>query len=417
MRCRGNAGPRVLSPGTAPRCSLPPTRNSTPRHRPLPNSSGLTRSAPRRGAPRSPRHPRAGAFALPLIVALLAVAVAGCGKKGPPVAPEGRVPVAVSDLSGLVEGSAVILSWSNPGTRADGTRLKDLTTIRIYRREDAGDGEPKPAMLSWGKVVGYDEIAAIRLAEPAPATIEGPRATWADREKLTVGRRYVYVLTAVDSIGRSSPPSPRVLVPFLAAPRPPDGLTATAGEGEARLAWAAPARLVDGSPAPATLGYEVLRGSSPAGPFAPLTPEAIAARDFTDRGLTNEQTYYYAVRAVRTEPGGRARSTPSAIAGATPVDLTPPAPPGSLVAVPAETAVRLAWSASAEDDVAGYLVYRAEAPGAAYVRLTPTPITTTTYIDRTVERAKTYSYVVTAVDRAIRPNESARSQPAGATVP
>ena len=417
MRCRGNAGPRVLSPGTAPRCSLPPTRNSTPRHRPLPNSSGLTRSAPRRGAPRSPRHPRAGAFALPLIVALLAVAVAGCGKKGPPVAPERRVPVAVSDLSGLVEGSAVILSWSNPGTRADGTRLKDLTTIRIYRREDAADGEPKPAMLSWGKVVGYDEIAAIRLAEPAPATIEGPRATWADREKLTVGRRYVYVLTAVDSIGRSSSPSPRVVVNFLAAPRPPDGLTAAAGEGEVRLAWAAPTRLVDGSPAPRTLEYEVLRGSSPAGPFAPVTPEAIAARDFTDRGLANEQTYYYALRAVRTEPGGRARSTLSAIAGATPVDLTPPAPPGSLVAVPAETAVRLAWSASAEDDVAGYLVYRAEAPGAAYVRLTPTPITTTTYIDRTVERAKTYSYVVTAVDRAIRPNESARSQPAGATVP
>lgn len=351
------------------------------------------------------------------IALLVALTLLGCGKKGPPVAPERRVPVAVSDLSGLVEGSAVILSWSNPGTRADGTRMRDLTTIRIYRREDAGDGEPKPAMLSWGKVVGYDEIAAIRLAEPGPATIEGPRATWADREKLTVGRRYVYVLTAADSLGRSSSPSPRVVVSFLAAPRPPDGLTATAGEGEVRLAWAAPARLVDGSPAPATLGYEVLRAPSAAGPFAPLTPEAIAARDFTDRGLTNEQTYYYAVRAVRTDAAGRARSTLSAVAGATPVDLTPPSPPGSLVAVPAETAVRLAWNASPEDDVAGYLVYRAEAPGAAYVRLTPTPITTTTYIDRTVERGKTYSYVVTAVDRAIRPNESARSQPAGTTVP
>jgi predicted small lipoprotein YifL len=351
------------------------------------------------------------------IALLVALTLLGCGKKGPPVAPERRVPAAVSELSAVVEGPVVVLTWSNPGTRADGTRMRDLTTIRIYRREDAGDGEPKPALLSWGKVVGYDEIAAIRLAEPDPATMEGPRATWADREKLTVGRRYVYVLTAMDSIGRSSPPSPRVVVNFLAAPRPPDGLTATAGEGEVRLGWAAPARLVDGSPAPATLEYEVLRGSSAAGPFAPVTPEAVAIQGFTDRGLTNEQPYYYAVRAVRTEPAGRARSTLSAIAGATPVDLTPPAPPRSLVAVPAETAVRLAWSASAEEDVAGYVVYRAEAPGAAYVRLTPTPITTTTYIDRTVERGKTYSYVVTAVDRAIRPNESARSQPAGATVP
>ena len=352
-----------------------------------------------------------------VLLILLAAVGTGCGKKGPPVAPERRIPVAVSDLSAVVEGPAVVLTWSNPGTRADGTRMRDLTTLRVYRREDAGDGEPKPALLSWGKVVGYDEIAAIRLAEPAPATIEGSRVTWVDREKLTPGRRYVYVMTAMDSIGRSSPTSPRLVVSFLAAPRPPEGLTATAGEAEVRLAWTAPARLVDGSPAPATLGYEVLRATSAAGPFALVTPEPIAARDFTDRGLTNEQTYYYTLRAVRTEPDGRARSTLSTVAAATPVDLTPPSPPGNVVAVPAETAVRLAWNASPEEDVAGYIVYRAEAPGSAYVRLTPTPVTTTTYIDRTVERGKTYSYVVTAVDRAIRPNESARSGPAGASVP
>ncbi len=401
---RGTGGPAARS---APRISAGVRR------------SPLTRCGAASWRERAPwgcsrrRDPRAGAVAF----LLLLVVAAGCGKVGPPVAPERRIPIAVSDLSAVVEGPAVVLTWSNPGTRADGTRMRDLTTVRVHRREDAGDGEPKPALLSWGKVVGYDEIAAIRLAEPAPATIERSRVTWVDREKLTPGRRYVYVLTAVDSIGRSSPPSPRLVVNFLAAPRPPDGLTATAGEGEVRLAWAAPAFLVDGSPAPATLGYEVLRAPNATGGFAPVTPEPIAARDFTDRGLANGQTYYYALRAVRTEAGGRARSTLSAVAAATPVDLTPPAAPANLVAVPSETAVRLAWNASPEEDVAGYVVYRAEAPGTAYVRLTPTPITTTTYIDRTVERGKTYSYAVTAVDRAIRPNESARSQPVRATVP
>lgn len=352
-----------------------------------------------------------------LLLVLATLVLAGCGKKGPPVAPERRVPAVVSGLSAVVEGSTVVLTWSNPATRADGTRMRDLTTVRVYRREDAGDGEPKPALLSWGKVVGYDEIAVIRLAQPDPATVEGARVTWVDREKLTLGRRYVYVVTAVDSIGRSSPPSPRLVVPFGAAPRPPERLTASPGEGQVRLAWSATALLVDGSPAPPTLGYEVLRAPSAAGPFGPITPEPIATRDFTDRGLTNEETYYYAVRAVRTEPAGSARSVLSAVASATPVDLTPPSPPGNLVAVPAETAVRLAWNASPEEDVAGYVVYRAEAPGAAFVRLTPTPITTTTYIDRAVERGKTYAYAVTAVDRATRPNESRRSQPAGATVP
>ncbi|MCI0549066.1 MAG: fibronectin type III domain-containing protein, partial [Candidatus Rokubacteria bacterium] len=248
---------------------------------------------------------------------LVAVVAAGCGKKGPPVAPERRVPAAVADLSAVVEGSAVILTWSNPATRADGSRMRDLTTLRIYRREDAGDGEPKPALLSWGKVVGYDEMAAIRLAEPAPAKVEGPRVTWVDREKLTLGRRYVYVVAAVDSTGRSSPPSARLAVPFLAAPRPPAGLTASAGEGQVRLAWSAPLHLVDGSPAPATLGYEVLRAASATGPFSPVTPEPISARELTDGDLKNEETYHYAVRAVRTEPGARVRSDLSPLAAAT----------------------------------------------------------------------------------------------------
>lgn len=361
---------------------------------------------------RQPRAVTAG-----LLLALAAVVLAGCGKKGPPVAPERRVPAVVSDLSAVVEGSALILTWSNPGTRADGTRMRDLTTIRIHRREEAGDGEPKPALLSWGKVVGYDEVTAIRLAEPAPATVEGPRVTWVDRHKLTLGRRYVYVVTAVDSIGRSSSPGARLVVSFLAAPRPPESLTTSPGEGQVRLAWSAPASLVDGSPPPGALGYEVLRAQSAGGPFSPVTPEPIAARDFTDRGLKNEQTYFYAVRAVRTEPGGRARSVLSTVATATPVDLTPPSPPANLVAVPSEAAVRLAWNASPEEDVAGYFVYRSEASGAGFVRLTATPLTTTTYIDRAVERGKIYSYVVTAVDRATRPNESARSAPANATVP
>jgi hypothetical protein len=351
------------------------------------------------------------------IALLVASTLVGCGKTGPPVAPERRLPVAVSDLSGLVEGTTLVLTWSNPGTRVDGSRLKDLATIRIYRREETGDGEPKPALLSWGKVVGYDEIATIRLADPAPARIDGNRATWIDPDRLTPGRRYVYVLTAVDSIGRSSAPSARLAMQFLAAPRPPEGVTATVGESYVRLAWLPPTLLVDGTPAPGPLSYEILRASAAEGPFAVVTPEPVPTTGFTDRGVANEQTYYYRVRAVRAEPGARARSEPSRVVAATPVKVTPPSPPMNLVAAPSEGAVRLAWDASPEADVAGYIVYRAMAPGADFVRLTPTPLARTTFTDRTVERGKTYFYVVTAVDRAARRNESARSTPARVTVP
>lgn len=368
--------------------------------------------------PRAASRRRSRAFFLAVaLTAGTSTALLGCGKTGPPVAPERRLPIAVSDLSGVIEGNALVLTWANPGTRMDGSRLKDLALIRIYRREDAGDGEPKPAVVSWGKVVGYDEVAAIRLADPAPAKVEGGRVSWTDSAALTFGRRYVYVLTAMDSIGRSSAPSPRLVVRFLAAPRPPEGLTAKAGEGQVRLEWSPPARLVDGSPPPGPLAYELLRGPSADGPFALITPAPIATPGFTDRGLKNEETYYYAVRAVRSEPDGRARSDLSRVVAATPMDLTPPSPPTNLVAVPSETAVRLAWNPSPEEDVAGYVVYRAAPPGADFVRLTPIPTSQTTYTDRSVERGRTYSYVVTAVDRSPRANESARSTPASATVP
>jgi fibronectin type 3 domain-containing protein len=152
-------------------------------------------------------------------------------------------------------------------------------------------------------------------------------------------------------------------------------------------------------------------------PLELLTPTPIATTSFTDRALENERTYYYAVRALRSEPSGTARSEPTTPVAATPVDTTPPSAPTNLVAVPSAAAVHLAWNPSPEEDVAGYLVYRASPPGGPYVRLTPAPLRAAVYTDRAVAQGQTYSYVVTAVDRAKRPNESARSNAATATVP
>ena len=352
-----------------------------------------------------------------VLLVMVGLVALGCGKKGPPVAPERRVPAAVSELTAIVEGKAVVLSWTNPTSRADGTRMRDLTTLRVYRREESGNAEPKPALLSWGTVVGYDEVATIRLANPAPAKVEGGRVSWADRSNLSVGHRYVYVVTAVDGIGRSSPPSERLAVTLLAAPLPPRTLTATSGDSTVRLEWAPPAGFVDGNRLTGTLAYEVLRAASAEAELRPITPTPIQETRFTDSGLQNDQAYYYAVRALRGEAAGRVQSEPSVTVAAVPVDLTPPSAPTNLAAVPSESAVRLAWNPSPEPDVDGYVLYRASPPGAPYTRLTPTRLPTTVFTDRSVERGRTYSYVVTAVDRAQRPNESARSNEATATVP
>ncbi|HKX02888.1 MAG TPA: hypothetical protein VJX71_10320, partial [Methylomirabilota bacterium] len=82
--------------------------------------------------------------------------------------------------------------------------------------------------------------------------------------------------------------------------------------------------------------------------------------------------------------------------------------PTGLVAVPSSGAVRLAWNPSPEPDVATYAVYRAGETG-EFVRIATAIPPATVHVDRDVRAGATYRYAVTAIDRARRPNESARS--------
>jgi hypothetical protein len=350
------------------------------------------------------------------LLLLAAVADAGCGKKGPPVAPERRLPAPPSGLAGTVEADSIVVSWTTPRARVDGTRLRDLALIKLYRRPEAPGAPAKSAMVSRGAVVGWDELAVIKPGAPEPAVMTGNIVRWIDKKDLVFDRRYVYVATVQDSSGRSSAPSGRVAVVYLAAPRPPQALAAAPGDREVRLTWQAPPGLIDGGPLHGDIAYVILRGAGPEGPLAPVMTEPVAATTYTDTGLENEATYRYVARAVRRESNGVAYGEPSAVTTATPVDRTPPAPPTNLIAVPSETVVRLAWNASASDDVATYAVYRSTGTG-PFVRIATTPALNTVYADRDVKRGERYRYVVTALDRARTPNESPRSNEVFVTVP
>ena len=93
----------------------------------------------------------------------------------------------------------------------------------------------------------------------------------------------------------------------------------------------------------------------------------------------------------------------------TPVDIFPPAAPAGLVTTVDAGGIRLIWEANSEDDLAGYVVLRAEAGGAT---LTPisgeTAISETRFTDDTVMPGLRYVYEVIAVDsRVPLPNRSA----------
>lgn len=350
-----------------------------------------------------------------LVLLLVVLALVACGRRGPNVAPERRLPAAVQDLAASVEGPAAVLTWTLPTRRADGSPLKDLARVEVFRREETGEAPPRPAILAGRGVPGFERVAAVALAAPAPARVQGGRVTLTDAEGVQFGRRYTYVVVSVDARGRVSPPSNRATVTLVAAPRPPEGLQAVAGDRQVRLAWRPPATLEDGSPVTGPLYYQVFRSESPGEPPArSLTPEPLTAPTFTDLTVRNETTYVYAVRAL-LGPQGPA-SEPSAAVQATPEDLTPPAAPRDLVAVAGPGAILLAWEAVADPDLAGYHVYRSTVSGRGYERLTPAPQPQTTYQDATAAKGRTYYYVVTAVDRSRRANESVPSSEASATV-
>ena len=350
------------------------------------------------------------------VLALLTVGLVACGKNGPPVAPELRLPVPPAGVQAFIDERSILVSWTNPGTRLDGTPLRDLVEVKLYRREDE-DGAPlKPAMLSSGQVVGYAEIASIPLGSPAPATVEGGAMRWVDTRDLAIGRQYVYVVTAIDSLGRSSPPSERKPITFLATPEPPRNVVVSAGDRRITLAWEAPTAFTDGSPVSGELRYVVLRGAGGEGPLQLITPQPIGATTYADTGLDNDTEYRYAVRSVRVDPRAVAGGPPSAVVAATPAVTTPPRPPSNLVAVPFPGVARLTWRASPESTVALYAVYRAVGAG-ALIRIGTALAGNTAFADRDVRPGVTYRYAVTAIDSARQPNESARSSEVTVTLP
>jgi hypothetical protein len=350
-----------------------------------------------------------------MLAAVLGAALGACGRKGPPVAPERRAPQPVADLRGLVSDGAIQLTWSLPRRRVDNARLLDPGIARVFRVEDAGEGEPRSALLRDDRIPGYTEVGSVPLADRPSPLVQAGRVSFTDRRDLVLGRRYTYVVVTSDRQGRTSPPSPRLSLAFVAPPRPPGALKAEAGERQVRLSWAPPAQFTDDTPLTGLLAYEILRAPSPDAALSPVSRTAPGVTSAIDAGLENDRAYYYAVRGLRQQDATLVAGEATTRVAVTPTDVTPPAPPANLVAIPSEGTVRVSWTAVADADLAGYVVYRAAADG-AWLRVGSVRAPATTFTDRDVTPG-VYRYAVTAQDSGARANESARSNEAGVTVP
>src|SRR5206468_5192369 len=118
----------------------------------------------------------------------------------------------------------------------------------------------------------------------------------------------------------------------------------------------------------------------------------------TDTAAEFGTSYTYQVQSiVKLDNRKEAESELSDEVSITPRDTFPPAAPKGLQGSTAPNSIELNWDGNAEDDLAGYRVYRSEGSGAmekiADVSAIPS------YSDRKVEHTKTYRYAISAVDR------------------
>jgi len=221
-----------------------------------------------------------------LVVLLLAV-TAGCGKKGPPLAPFVRVPAVVTAVTPQRIGNDVYLSFKVPETNADGQKPADIGVVEVYavtserapateqQREVAtlvatlpvrpivpdvpvpANGSPPPPIplppgVDRGAVVAVKEALTpdtrIAVELPVDRLIAKPIAPVAAGEPFgplvappptTLPRRH-YFLVSKSSRGRESVPSTPVAVPLEAGSSAPGAPVVTNGATDVTITWTPP---------------------------------------------------------------------------------------------------------------------------------------------------------------------------------
>ncbi|HSP92323.1 MAG TPA: hypothetical protein VLN08_15525 [Vicinamibacterales bacterium] len=407
-----------------------------------------------------------------LCLAAAGLAAAGCGKKGPPLAPLARVPGRAMEVAARRTGDVVAITFTIPSANIDESKPADIARVDLYAYtamaqndvrdtkrmtlvgtipvrkppEPEPEGEKKKPGPPPPPEPGENQGAAVTVTETLTAEMRVPLApdgkprvvpevapvSWFDMPLVppltgpvpTDEPRRFYVVYGVSRGGDRGGASPRPAVPLGAPPAPPLRPRLEATERGIVVGWDTPpgARLPYQEPAEegvlrAThrgmdsappLAYLVYRGPTAEGK-ARLTEKPVTARTITDPDVEFGVERCYDVRTVRVQGTVTLESEPSPPACITPADTFPPPAPAALVAVAGEGAISLIWRGVDASDLAGYIVMRGEAAGGDLTPLVDAPLRESTYRDATAKPGVRYVYAVLAVDRATPPNRSAMS--------
>jgi predicted component of type VI protein secretion system len=344
------------------------------------------------------------------VVCLFLVA---CGKKGPPLPPLVKVPVAPSNVTAVRRAETVDLQLTVPSANTDSSRPANVARVEVYALTG-------PATVSEADVLKQGtKVATIAVKAPRDpdatfdpddpdqfeADVEPPEGAGLDQgtvahvqEALTAPAApatsattavRTYVGVGITTKGRRGPSSRRVAVPLVPSPPPPSKPEVTYTETAVTVKW-------ESSAPKATYNvYEVAGGTQ----AQQLTKTAIAETQYTDTRLTWGATRCYAVRSVETVDALSVESEATPAVCVTLADTFPPAAPKGLQAVATEGIVNLIWDANTETDLDGYILLRATSPDDELAPITPSPIRETAFQDR-VPAGVRYIYALKAVDKA-----------------
>jgi hypothetical protein len=367
-----------------------------------------------------------------------AVALAACGKKGPPLAPLRLLPAPVSDVAARRTGDEVTIRFSIPTKNQNGPGPVDLDRVEIYAVTVAPEAPVPPNQLLMTK----ERLVGTVSVKPPPPEGEQPPSQTEDDKRPAPGERAVFVeeltpeklvpvktpapsaaalpvvvpmpspvadhavrvyaIRGISKGGRAGPPASRISIPLVALPPVPAAVAVQPAEHVYRLDWVPPVLETGGT---AVTFNVYLRGAE----GAPLNPSPLTEPVFEHGPVQPGREQCFVVSSVLLVQNVPIESAPSPPACTAWVDVYAPSAPRGLQAVAADDGISLSWDANAEPDVAGYVVLRGETPGDTLQPLTREPLRETNYRDTTAQSGVRYVYAIVALDKAAPPNTSTPS--------
>jgi hypothetical protein len=386
----------------------------------------------RQGTPPS-QPPRKSPKTFPIFYFLFSIftiaLLSSCAAPGEPYERKALTPTSVTDLAATQIGNDVVLTFTLPKESVDHRKLKQPPTIEIFRDFRSTPAAPAtPILLT---TIPSDMVVHIAAKDTARYQDTLAPQNFAQHPDATV----MYFVRTRTSDKKVSANSNAVTLRVIPAALPIADLQASVVHAGIDLHWTPPQKTLDGS-APSISTYRIYRAEAKmaaaqvAPPFAaqksPVMPPLLHIGDssgppFRDLQTEFGQTYIYSIRSVISDGHLQIESADSNLVTVTPRDIFPPTTPQGLlvVLVPARDGspayLELSWSISADNDIAGYNIYRSEASGTPGQKLNPELLLTPAFRDMNVLPGRDYFYTVTAVDRAR--NESPASAPASGQLP